>query len=119
MPNLKLDKRGKLKLSERAIEQQIIDALEAHGWRVLRTNRFTSGNAVVVQGSTELGIPDLQARRLGGKYIGGYTAWNIAWIEVKRPGQDLNANQCKWWSEHPDEDRRIACRLEDIEDLLK
>ena len=109
---MKLDARGRLKLSERAIEQQLVDALTAHGWRVLRTNKFCSGNAVVVQGAVEPGIPDLQARR---PYYGD---WHIVWIEVKRPGQDLNEKQRAWWAAHPDEDKRIARGIDDIGDLL-
>ena len=109
---MKLDARGRLKLSERAIEQQLVDALTAHGWRVLRTNKFCSGNAVVVQGSVEPGIPDLQARRRYGHL------WRLIWVEVKRPGQELNEKQLAWWMAHPDEDRRIARGIEDIGDLL-
>jgi hypothetical protein len=128
MPSLSVDRRGWLKLSERAIEQQLVDALEAHGWRVLRTNKFCSGNAVVVQGAVEVGIPDLQARRKfldcvfvsdgnGGSYLTG--SWRLVWIEVKRPGENLNEKQRTWWAAHPDEDRRIARGIEDVEDLLR
>jgi hypothetical protein len=120
---LALNKRGRLKLSERAIEEQLVDALEAHGWRVLRTNKFCSGNAVVVQGSVEPGIPDLQARKnlLGWTYVSREChcrAIRLVWIEVKRPGEDLNAKQCGWWRNHPDEEKRIARCFEDVEDLL-
>lgn len=114
---LKLDKRGKLRLTERQIEEQIKSALEHHGWRVLRTNKFCSGNAVVVQGSVEPGIPDLLAYKCL-PIPGGLPYWDMRWIEVKRPGEKLSEKQEKWWRDHPDESKRVATCLEDIEDLL-
>ena len=97
---LKLDKRGRLKLSERAIQRQIIDLLEAHGWLVLRTNQFKSGGAIIVQGAIEKGIPDLQARRLfrlrSSTCLSIEKAYWLFWIEVKRPGGKLSADQERW-----------------------
>jgi hypothetical protein len=123
--SLALDRKGRLKLSERDIEQQLVDALMAHGWRVLRTNKFCSGNAIVVQGAVEPGIPDLMAWKY--LYLGEAsrllrdTIWRparIVLLEVKRPGEDLNGNQYEWWAVHPEDEKRIARSLEDIEDLL-
>lgn len=116
---LKLDKRARLKLSERDIERQIIDALQAHGWRVLKTNKFCSGNAVVVQGAVEPGIPDLQARVIWRCVAPpDITIMRVIWIEIKRPGKDLDEKQKAWWTAHPDEEKRIARSVEDIKDLL-
>lgn len=111
--SLAVDKRGRLKLSERAIEKQIVDAMTAHGWLILRTNVF-AGAVIQRQGSVEPGIPDLMARR----QLHNTRWWQIRWIEVKRPGGRLSAAQEKWRRDHPDESVRIATCLEDIEDLL-
>lgn len=108
---MKLDRRGRLKLSERQIEAQLVDLLTAHNWRVLRTNLF-AGAVIQRQGSIEPGIPDLMARR------GAFDTWEIVWIEVKRPGGKLNAKQVAWVAAHPDEDTRVATCVEDIQDLL-
>lgn len=83
------------KLTERQIEQQIVDLLGAHGWIVLRTNRFSSGNAVVVQGSIEVGIPDLQARKPYHSYVEN-DLQRVVWIEVKRPGGKVSPEQEQW-----------------------
>jgi hypothetical protein len=85
-------------LKEAAIERQIVDLLECHGWYVLRTNKFATGGAVIVQGSIELGIPDLQARRA--VVTGLEDPWRILnqiiWIEVKRPGGKVSVRQAAW-----------------------
>lgn len=91
---MKLDRRGRLALTERQIEQQIVDILTAHGWRVLRTNVF-AGAVIQRQGSIEPGIPDLQARRRVNLTILVNT-WEIIWIEVKRPGEKLSPVQVAW-----------------------
>ncbi len=112
---MKLDKRGRPRLTERQIEKQIVDALEAHGWRVLRTNQF-AGAVIQRQGSVEPGIPDLMARK-GWCELRGIE--RIEWIEVKRPGQSMNERQVHWWNQHLDESVRVARCVEDVEDLLK
>lgn len=90
-------------LTERQIEKQIVDLLEVHGWSVLRTNKFLSGNAVVTQGALEQGIPDLQARKLwpgddwknaDGNQIPA--PMSVVWIEVKRPGKNPSEVQGRW-----------------------
>lgn len=100
-----------MKLTERQIERQIVDLLTAHGWRVLRTNVF-NGAVIQRQGSIEPGIPDLMARR------GAFDTWRIVWIEVKCPGGKLKAKQVAWAAAHPDEEKRIATCIEDVEDLI-
>lgn len=81
-------------LTEREIERQIIDLLEAHGWLVLRTNIF--GGAVIQrQGSIEPGIPDLMARR---PYPYSIPLYRILWIEVKRPDKEMSAVQWAWYN---------------------
>lgn len=97
-------KPRKVTLTETQIQRQILDLLEAHGWQVLRTNKFLSGNAVVVQGSIEKGIPDLQARRLIEHSASiwmvdtgpEFRSWRILWVEVKRPGGKCSPAQLAW-----------------------
>jgi hypothetical protein len=92
---MKPTRGGKPKLTEKDIQRQIVDLLEAHGWQVLRTNQFFSGNAVVVQGASEPGIPDLQARRKYDSYV-VHDLQRVIWIEVKRPGGVLSPDQVTW-----------------------
>lgn len=117
--SLGLDRKGRLKVSERDIERQLIDALTLHGWKILRTNKFCSGNAVVVQGAIEPGMPDLQARRI--YRPDSYDLWEILWIEVKTPAGKVSQAQAAWHQEARMRGERvlIARGLEDIEDLLR
>lgn len=82
-------------LTEAAVERQIIDLLEAHGWLVLRTNNFC-GQGFVSQGAIEPGMPDLQARFLIPWVSPVGEAWQILWIEVKRPGGKVSLKQATW-----------------------
>ena len=92
---MKPTRGGKPKLAEKDIQRQIIDLLRAHNWTVLQTNKFHSGNAVVVQGASEPGIPDLQARRKYDSYV-VHDLQRVIWIEVKRPGGELSPKQEQW-----------------------
>jgi hypothetical protein len=59
---LSLDKRGKLKLRESDVKQQITDFLWLHGWRIIRLNVVKGriqGGGWIQQG--EKGMPDLLA----------------------------------------------------------
>lgn len=85
-------------LSEAAIQRQIIDLLEVHGWLVTRTNKFC-GKDIASQGAIEPGMPDLMARK--GRWSpktnfndGG--GWKILWIECKRPGGKVSVKQATW-----------------------
>lgn len=102
---------------EEQIQRQIIDLLEAHGWLVMRTNKFC-GQVVATQGAIEPGMPDLMARKacgLAAKARGIYAElaeagigpeitgvryfsdnWRIIWIEVKRPGGKVSVAQATW-----------------------
>lgn len=56
---LKLDKRGKLRLSEADVTKQCIDWLQAHGWTAIRRHvgTFTAGSGRLVK-LGEKGDPD-------------------------------------------------------------
>ena len=92
---MKPTRGGKPKLTEKDIQRQIIDLLRAHSWTVLQTNKFHSGNAVVVQGASEPGIPDLQARRKYDSYV-VHDLQRVFFIEVKRPGGECSEAQKAW-----------------------
>ena len=78
---LKLDRAGKLKLSEADVVLQVEDWLKAHRWEILRTGYgeiYRDGRPVAWVG--EVGMPDAQARRWkGGNYC------EVIWLEYKRP----------------------------------
>lgn len=88
------------KLEER-VQRQIVDLLEAHGWLILRTNKFC-GIGFSSQGAIEPGMPDLMARKrvIVGAITGPETPWDICWdirwIEVKRPGGKVSVLQATW-----------------------
>ncbi|MFH1110947.1 MAG: VRR-NUC domain-containing protein [Planctomycetota bacterium] len=92
--------RKPLRLSEEQVQRQITDLLEAHGWLVMRTNKFC-GWEIATQGAIEPGMPDLQARKLWSKTwdqrrgVHG-SVWEILWIEVKRPGGKVSLKQATW-----------------------
>lgn len=79
-------------LPERAIERQIEDLLRAHQWNVERSNQFVTGGAIIVQGSTRKGFPDLWAWKALGR-IGLFSLCLQVFIEVKRPGAKLMPEQ--------------------------
>lgn len=84
-------------LSERAIEDQIVRLLQAYQWQVIRTNRFRTGGAVIVQGALEKGMPDLQVRKAV-DVLQRAALQRVVWIEVKRPGEGLTEHQAEWAS---------------------
>lgn len=78
---LRLDRRGRLMLSERDVQQQISDWMQLHGWR-----EFATGYGEIKRGDRlvatvgEVGMPD----RLFVRYkAAGYC--ELAWVELKRP----------------------------------
>jgi hypothetical protein len=80
---------------EEQVQRQIIDILEAHGWLVLRTNKFC-GIGFSSQGAIEPGMPDLMARFLIPWVSPVGEAWQILWIEVKAPGGKVSVTQATW-----------------------
>lgn len=98
---LKLDKAGKLKLSEADVVQQVTDFASAHGWRVFATGygEIRKGERVVATVGEEY-MPD----RLFIRYKTGSYA-EVLWIEFKRPksagdsGGKLSKGQRKWIAE--------------------
>lgn len=95
---LKLDRAGKLKLSEADVVRQVTDYLEIRGWRGLKQGYgeiWRDGKPVEWVG--EEGMPDRQFIR----YKGGQYA-EIIWAEFKRPkckgdsGGRLRPKQSEW-----------------------
>lgn len=95
---LRVDKAGKLKLSEADVVRQIEDFLYARGWRIFVTGYGQiqrQGGVVAVVG--EKGMPDRQAIRYK---TGGYA--EVIWLEFKRPpsagdsGGRLSDGQIQW-----------------------
>lgn len=95
---LRIDREGKLKLSEADVVRQIKDFLYARGWRILVTGYGQiqrEGGVVAVVG--EKGMPDRQAIRYK---TGGYA--EVIWLEFKRPpsagdpGGRLSDKQVAW-----------------------
>ena len=88
-----------IRLTERQIEQQIVDLLSAHGWYVLRTNQF-AGAVIQRQGTLERGMPDLLAWKIIPWAVrtlhASLPAARLMWIEVKGPRGTLSPVQKKW-----------------------
>lgn len=85
---------------EEQVQCQIIDLLEAHGWLVMRTNKFC-GAAFSSQGAIEAGMPDIQARKLFSPIVDSLlnrrgTLYELLWVEVKRPGGKVSTVQATW-----------------------
>lgn len=81
--SIRIDKAGKLLLSEADVQRQCIDWLEIHGWRCIRTGYgaiHRNGRAVEHYG--EEGMPDYLAIF----YTDIQHAAQVVWIEFKRPG---------------------------------
>ncbi len=81
--SLRIDKTGKLLLSEADVVRQCIDWLEIHGWRCIRTGYgaiHRDGKAVEHYG--EEGMPDYLAIF----YTDHGASALVVWIEFKRPG---------------------------------
>ena len=98
---LKIDKAGKLKLSESDVVKQVTDFASAHGWRVFETGYGEirkDGRLVATVG--EEYMPD----RLFVRYKTGSYA-EVLWVEFKRPksadqaGGKLSKGQRQWISE--------------------
>jgi hypothetical protein len=110
---LRLDKDGKLKLSEADVIRQIEDFLDAHGWRVfvMGYGEIERGGRVVAVVGEEF-MPDRQAIR----YKTGAFA-EVIWLEFKRPpsagdpGGRLSAGQKRWIER--EQKRGAACFVPD------
>jgi len=105
------------RLLEKQIERQIVDLLEAHKWIVLKTNKFAGCGQVLVQGSLELGIPDLQVRQPYQSYV-LTDLQRVVWIEVKRPGEECSDVQ-KTWHLLAKKRGEIVIVVELVEDVAK
>lgn len=100
MPKLKVDKRGRIVLSEAAIQKQIVDFLEAHGWLCFQNRSDGLGGKIAAFATTEQsGSPDLFCWH---KWFGppgfepcGKPPAHFA-IEVKRPGKKQSDEQIEW-----------------------
>lgn len=81
--SLRIDKSGKLLLSESDVQRQCIDWLEIHGWRCIRTGYgAVHRNGKAVEHYGEEGMPDFLAIF----YTDMGAAALVVWIEFKRPG---------------------------------
>lgn len=81
--SIRIDKAGRLVLSESEVQRQCIDWLQIHGWRCIRTGYgaiHRNGRAVEHYG--EEGMPDYLAIF----YTDIPHAAQVIWIEFKRPG---------------------------------
>jgi len=95
---LRVDKIGKLKLSEADVIRQVQDFLFARGWRifVMGYGEIRRGDRVVAVVGEEF-MPDRQAVRYK---TGAYA--ELIWLEFKRPasagdpGGRLSPGQARW-----------------------
>jgi len=94
----KLDRAGKLKLSEADVARQVTDFLEFRGWRGLKTGYGEiHRDGAVVERVGEEGMPDRQFLRYK---IAVYA--EVIWAEFKRPkcagdfGGRLRKAQREW-----------------------
>ncbi len=96
---LKLDRKGKLKLSEADVVEQVCGFLVAHGWRIYRTGYGAVLNSKGEQVGTvgEEFMPDYQIVR----FKTGHYA-EVLFVEFKRPkcagdsGGRLSKGQKNW-----------------------
>ena len=118
---IRLDKSGKIHLSETDVQRQCVDLMEAHGWRMIRTGYgeiIKGGRVVGTVG--EVGMPDYQAIY----YTDYWAATKVVWIEFKRPkakgvrGGKRSAEQTLW----SDAERKrgaIVLQIDSLEQLIK
>lgn len=123
---IKIDKKGKLRLSEADVTEQVCDFMVAEGWRHIRHN---VGGAYSSQAVTALlklldslerwtpllgkaiyrvrrsfvefgepGMPDSQFLKYRTKTQGGWTrgATYVVWIELKSHGKKPKPHQLSW-----------------------
>jgi very-short-patch-repair endonuclease len=118
---IRLDKSGKIRLSEADVQRQCVDLMESHGWRMIRTGYgeiHRNGRRVECYG--EIGMPDYLAI-----YYTDYgAAAKVVWIEFKRPkargvrGGKRSADQTLW----RDVERKrgaIVLQIDSLEQLIR
>lgn len=102
-PAIKLDKEGKLRLSEADVTEQVCQFLGAEGWRGYRMNvggmENTPGNYVRFG---ETGVPDWLFIRYGAAPTAMDNAAqyrvraDVLWIEMKAPNKKPEPHQLAW-----------------------
>jgi hypothetical protein len=87
-------------LSEKHVQQAVIQLLEAEGWLVVRVHvgmfKGWTRNTPIAMNKGKEGFPDLVAMRSGGVPIQGYVS-RVLFIETKRgKGGKLSQQQEQW-----------------------
>jgi hypothetical protein len=90
-----LDKRGKLHLSEAAIQKQCVEFLRAENW-IVRPAPREGYKASRGAHRVPAGEPDLIAVR----YVYQW-GWQVLMIEVKDSKGKLSEAQFQWWKKQP------------------
>lgn len=99
--SIKLDRSGKLRLSEADVTQQVCDFLAAEGWRGVRMNvgvatNLATGRQVAFH---ERGMPDWVFLLYWGSdrmMMNVEQTADVLWIEFKASGKKAAAHQLAW-----------------------
>ena len=108
---MNLDKRGKIKLSEKDIQRQVIELLRAHGW-IVRPAPRDGRKAIRGAFSVPAGEPDLICL----KHISSF-GFAVLLIECKSANGKLLESQKRWAYEH-DALVHIVRSVDDVKGLL-
>ena len=97
---IKLDKKGKLRLTEEDVTRQACDFMAAAGWRGFRKNVGVATNLATGRqvGFNEPGMPDWEFFDYRTTTQGGWMrgACFHIWIEFKAPGKTPSPKQLAW-----------------------
>ncbi len=90
---MKLDKRGKIALSERDIQRQVIELLRAHGW-IVRPAPRNGTKAIRGAFSVPAGEPDLICVK--SVRFQNHWEWRVLMIECKEQKGKMRHTQVAW-----------------------
>lgn len=97
---IKIDKKGRLRLSEADVTRQVCDFMAAEGWRGFRKNVGVATNLATGRqiGFNEPGMPDWEFFNYRTTTQGGWIrgACFHLWIEFKALGKKPTAHQLAW-----------------------
>lgn len=105
----------KPKVSEADIQRACTNLLIADGWRAIRTDPVSDRKRG--KGFGEMGMPDYLYIRYGSAEpvpLDYLAAGEILWVEYKRPGIKLRANQAHW---HAKERGALVWVVDDIDEF--
>lgn len=112
---LKLDRKGRLLVSEREVQKACVELLRSRGWLVFETHTDAR------KSMGEVGQPDLVAVRFPGRPVVNPNGWaQVLMLEVKRKDGRVSKDQRTW---HVDAERRgfrvhIIRDAKELENLL-